>query len=105
MKDEQPEVPLASFASADYPQLPDHQKTKETRTFEVMIKSVAVDTDENGEVFPWQASHGWWPDQRKDFVVPCHEEPRTDGSTILVVTGLSGKQNWSFSGNFSSMPF
>ena len=91
VKNEMPLLPSAGFESKNYPALPPQDDFQLDGIFDVLVNSVRVHEDRRGELFPWTRCQGWYAGMKRDWVVPCHEEPSTGGNTILVVTGLSGK--------------
>ncbi len=43
------------------------------------------------QTFPWQKEQCWVEGQdQKDFQVPCHQAPDTEGGTIVVMSGFCG---------------
>ncbi len=43
------------------------------------------------QTFPWQKEQSWVEGQdQKDFQVPCHQAPDTEGGTIVVMPGFCG---------------
>ena len=61
------------------------------RSFDGLICRVQVSQNNAGQVFPWQFTQVWFEGDKKDFLVPCHEDPDTTGGTVVALAGLSGE--------------
>ncbi len=59
--------------------------------FEGQLCRIPVGRNDALETFPWQEEQGWMRRHRKDFQVPSHLAPDTEGATILVMSGFCGE--------------